>query len=646
MNRREKRIVVIGCLAALLVIMCVVVKRYQTGHPEESPLYQAEHAYRTGNQGWEPPKDAVYAKDSGEELFLQGMEAFDAERYMEAKEMFEQALDATAHDFALPSYLYFYINQCDYYLNGSGDPKTVQLALEAISQHPYLANDDNMIFQMVNSISKSEEDRERAVVLLQEYLDGTDGLKQTTKAIVKNSMGWLEYINGEYTKSLLYFYDVEMALENTKSDPALKKELAYAKECLASIHYTFKEYENAIEMYQEVIDLTEEEEYIPYGCYVNMIGAYLEYGEVEKAKEIIDVLKKQLPGEDEETRLEIEACVNEQLANICIMEENYEEAADYLEMAEGYYKDNEGDLFVDGVYFVKFTRCEYMFHTGAVEEAQAVLEDMIESGDVIYYGVENDVYELLAEIYQETGQTEKLVRTYQKLLELENEFDQMLKKEYLEFSQYYQKNNQLMVRNTTLSRTNAIAVLGMIAISVALVIILILLRVISEKNITDQLTGVYNRKKLNRLLRNYRRTGTPERLGVVMIDVDFFKRYNDTYGHMAGDAALKEVAKALKSSVRGKDMVIRYGGEEFLVLVKGTSKQTAEEICKRIQEKLRVRAIPHMASEVSECVTLSIGLCYQTQSRCASLEKMIEYADECLYQSKKAGRNRVTVKEL
>ena len=167
----------------------------------------------------------------------------------------------------------------------------------------------------------------------------------------------------------------------------------------------------------------------------------------------------------------------------------------------------------------------------------------------------------------------------------------------------------------------------------------------SRKNVTDQLTGVYNRKKLNALLQKYERTGTPADLGVVMMDIDYFKRYNDTYGHQAGDNVLKNVADVLKESVRKKDIVIRYGGEEFLILLNGVKAKAAEDICQGIHTRLKERAIPHVASEVSEHVTMSMGLVFQKEKNGLVLEKLIGKADECLYQSKEAGRNRLTVNE-
>lgn len=172
-----------------------------------------------------------------------------------------------------------------------------------------------------------------------------------------------------------------------------------------------------------------------------------------------------------------------------------------------------------------------------------------------------------------------------------------------------------------------------------------LVRLLSKRNITDQLTGVYNRTKLNILLQKYKRSGTPADLAVVMMDIDYFKRYNDTYGHQAGDKVLKEVAGVLKDSIHKKDIVIRYGGEEFLVLLNGVKKKAAEDICQKIHTKLKELALPHNSSEVSEYVTMSMGLVYQQEKNGSALEKLIGNADECLYQSKEAGRNRLTVKD-
>ena len=164
------------------------------------------------------------------------------------------------------------------------------------------------------------------------------------------------------------------------------------------------------------------------------------------------------------------------------------------------------------------------------------------------------------------------------------------------------------------------------------------------RNITDQLTGVNNRKKLMQLKRQFKQKKTPGYFGVIMLDIDYFKKYNDTYGHVAGDEVLRKVAEVLRELVRKKDTIIRYGGEEFLILLQDVMPQTAENVCGRIHSQLERQKLEHSASEVSDCVTVSVGLCHQVQAGTVDLEQMIEAADQCLYESKNEGRNRTTIK--
>lgn len=650
MNKKKRLyIAMAGSLLVLLTALLVIVYYYHSHHVEESPLYHIVSSYGESTQRWHPPQNVTYAEDSGEGIFLRGMGAFADEDYAAAKALFEQALGASGSDPALPAYLYFYINQCDVYLNGTGNAETVSLALDAVRHYAPLINDTDMLWDLIGSISLSTGNDAEAITLMEEHLEKSDHhMDLATWAWLKNCVALLHYNNQEYARSIRGFYDVELALEAAEMTPELKIEFRYAKEYIANIYNVFEDYEKATDMYQELIDMAmDDETFHAYASCINMATAYLEIPDVEKAREAIATLKECLPRVEEDIALGVEASMNDTLANICLKDGDTEAAAEYLGRAEAFYQTSQGNnAFLGPQYFTMLTRCKYLFQTGALEEAQQILETMITSGDAAYYGLEEDVYELLRDIYQIAGEKEKLLAVYEKLMELDVDFSKTIQREYLEFSAYYKENNDLIDFNTSLSRTNLIFTFIIITTLGILAIILILLRLLSTKNVTDQLTGVYNRKKLNQLLRSYKRTGTPGNLGVVMMDIDYFKRYNDTYGHPAGDEVLKQVAKVLVGSLRSKDIVIRYGGEEFLVLLNGVQGKTAEEACLRIHEQLKKRAIPHADSEASEYVTLSMGMCYQEQAGAATLDKLIEHADECLYQSKEAGRNRVTTKTV
>ncbi len=158
---------------------------------------------------------------------------------------------------------------------------------------------------------------------------------------------------------------------------------------------------------------------------------------------------------------------------------------------------------------------------------------------------------------------------------------------------------------------------------------------------TDELTGLYNRRpffsRLRHILSHAKRGGFP--LGVLLCDIDFFKRYNDTYGHLKGDETLVRVATALRRSLRREhDMVTRYGGEEFACIVMVKDQSELEQIIHNIQQRIAELSIPHQDSTAACHVTLSIGAIMYQSDRETSPKELLKSADEALYQAKDKGR--------
>ena len=161
---------------------------------------------------------------------------------------------------------------------------------------------------------------------------------------------------------------------------------------------------------------------------------------------------------------------------------------------------------------------------------------------------------------------------------------------------------------------------------------------------SDGLTQIANRRYFDQFLTQ--KLSEQKKLALILCDVDYFKLYNDTYGHQAGDLCLQQVAKALRSSVRQFDLVARYGGEEFVVVLPNTDAQKALYIAERIQFKVRSLEIAHKSSRVSQFLTLSCGIAgCPSQSKISSTE-LIETADQALYVAKQAGRNRAAVANI
>jgi diguanylate cyclase (GGDEF)-like protein len=165
----------------------------------------------------------------------------------------------------------------------------------------------------------------------------------------------------------------------------------------------------------------------------------------------------------------------------------------------------------------------------------------------------------------------------------------------------------------------------------------------------DPLTGLHNRRameeKLEGVIKSLSRSGSA--LSLMMVDVDFFKAYNDVYGHLKGDDCLRVVADVIGASLfRTDDFAARYGGEEFVVVLPNTNERGAYKVAGRLLENMRARAIPHKKSSVAGYVTISIGATSSNAEYAQSANDYIDRADKALYKSKQNGRNRYTFKDI
>ncbi|MBF0203206.1 MAG: diguanylate cyclase [Desulfamplus sp.] len=161
----------------------------------------------------------------------------------------------------------------------------------------------------------------------------------------------------------------------------------------------------------------------------------------------------------------------------------------------------------------------------------------------------------------------------------------------------------------------------------------------------DPLTGIANRRYFGKTIYNEWKRGIREKgcLSIILCDIDYFKRYNDTYGHQQGDECLKQVASAIEKALRRPpDMVARFGGEEFIALLPNTELEGALHIAEQMRANILKLEISHSASDVSDYVSLSLGVASCIPTHETKHEALIEMADKALYKSKTNGRNRVS----
>lgn len=164
-------------------------------------------------------------------------------------------------------------------------------------------------------------------------------------------------------------------------------------------------------------------------------------------------------------------------------------------------------------------------------------------------------------------------------------------------------------------------------------------KVIYDKSIRDSLTGLYNRYHLEERLDNILNELSKiySEISVAFIDIDNFKTINDTYGHINGDMTLKNLGEQIKNSIRESDYAFRYGGDEFLIIYPNTKVKTALQITERIKQNISMSSVKESGIKLS----LSIGI--TTYKKFENHKKLIDRADKIMYESKKNGKNQITL---
>jgi len=171
------------------------------------------------------------------------------------------------------------------------------------------------------------------------------------------------------------------------------------------------------------------------------------------------------------------------------------------------------------------------------------------------------------------------------------------------------------------------------------------LELVKENALTDQLTGLYNRRYLEEILDKIAASTIRENslLGILMLDVDYFKKVNDTYGHDAGDEVLRQLAKVMINSVRESDFVVRFGGEEFLIILQNIKDEEAvKKVAEKIRENFENTKINIGGKSITKTVSIGISIFPKHTKK---IWEAIKYADLALYKAKHSGRNRVEIFE-
>lgn len=356
--------------------------------------------------------------------------------------------------------------------------------------------------------------------------------------------------------------------------------------------------------------------------FVNMSGKYIEEKDYQKAKEYLDrAVDEPRMKESDIERVNILSAYALTLQGLGDVAAAYKACAEVLAMPQKLYQEKE--LFAD---FCDI--CTVLMELGYSQEAETVLaglEKVYAQGDITSCKIL--LCDLQIKYYQTVENEMELVRCYKRYYELRQCIREEKNRSIAAAIDNRRRLEEIRLKNARLDEDNRELVL---------------------KSEIDELTGIHNRYGIRRRFNELYRKAKADRqkLFVAIFDIDYFKTYNDTYGHLQGDECLRRVAQIFKDTAGEAFFASRYGGDEFLAVGINKTKNTAEGFARELLDNIRLAQIPFLHSAAGEHVTISLGAVNVAAESVSGITELIYGADRVLYKVKASGKNNFMLSDV
>ena len=627
-----------------IIIFFIVFKFLEFKNEQKiktSPIYQTVDEYFS--TGYISEKYSVLSE--GEKLFISGLKSYEENDFKNAESFFEKILRLDKIDSVTLFYSNFYLNQCYKELRGFGDFLLIENSLNLMKNYPTLSNKTHLVWQLISSVITDIKSRNKIIHLLDSYLKEAKGMTLESSLNIKGFIAMLKMANEEYGESIYMYYDILSGTEKIKDPEVRAKIQIKSYEYLGNMYFIMEDFEAAVKYYNKAVNIPLKNQVnnalSKYGSYINRSESYILLKNYEKAKECSLETEKIIPYLPANIAVGVKVFRYKNLLLLESRKSNFKKAEEYYNLCLEYLKEDKGSAFLNSSMYVEIAHCEMLYLQGKYNEAIEKLNLLLKKDLEEEWGFDTSIYLMLLKLYRETDQIEKYFETGKSLYNSEKEFNDNLKKDYIEFIKNSYTLDQ-MKKQEQISKIKIIALGGFAFLAVISIFMgAAQIKKLNKKNFTDALTHIYNRKYMDYLAKKSLKE--PINAAVVMIDIDYFKNYNDYYGHPAGDIVIKKTADILRKSITKNDILIRYGGEEFLLVLKNADKDIFTDIYINIVKNLEKENIIHEKSPISDKITLSFGVCFAYFDKNLNLEKSIKLADKALYISKERGRNRYTI---
>ena len=574
---------------------------------------------------------------AGVTAYAQGDYGTAAKEFMSAAERIQEQDD----DF-IKIYTYVLLNESLQYDERETEDfaENSQKALNYMAQSKEYRNNVDLCWRIASIFLENQENNKQGARLLEEYVTNVKGLKAESKVRLYGNIGQLYSIDGDYSVALQYCW---RGLELLESSPLIPNRSKYMSKFLAVLGdnaYGLEQYQTAIEYYEQSLEIfqkREDDDLLADAslALVNEGAAYLELGQHKKVLSVLDELGELIPKIPESQKDDIQILWGNLRAQLYMNEGNLEQAEYELETAKELLNTDDVEYSLNKDVYLDYSYARLYKEQGKFDEALELYRQIVTRSADAGLGLEKNAYSDMADIYMQENNMNAYIETREQYVEVIELKNQQLGTDYMEYSekvhQYYSLTEQHQIRKII------IAVISVIGIMILADIVFWLIKW-RKKSYTDPMSKLHNREYLTRYMRKNKKKLAGKPLTLLMIDIDYFKQYNDYYGHVQGDNGIKALAEILAESVRKKDLVIRYGGEEMLVILQETTADCAKDMAERVRKNLADKHISHEKSKVSDRLTVSMGI-YTVYYNGEDIFELIEKADELLYQAKRKGRD-------
>lgn len=354
--------------------------------------------------------------------------------------------------------------------------------------------------------------------------------------------------------------------------------------------------------------------------FLELTKAYLEENRISRAEEGITFIINNLDSISPILSKNVVIALLYFRSKIELYNKNYKIALEYaLECEYKYNNLEDNHRLLDYEFDFKITLCEIYSKLDNYEKALNYCNSLLEKEDTLSIIRKKKLYFFLGELYEKTDDFYLSFLYFNKYVSIHTS---MIHDDFILLYERYQKkleNKYKTLVIESLYNSNTVMI---------------------KDAYIDKLTKVLNK---NYLLENQLKLHDAISIGIIMLDIDYFKKYNDGYGHIKGDIILSSVAGKIKDICGDNNIIIRYGGEEFLIISYNINKLSLKILGETICTQIHDMGLEHNFSEVSNCVTVSVGCYYKILEETDTYIKLIELADNCLYKAKENGRNQCII---